>query len=192
MPCGPDGTPKGPFFVRSLESPNVETKIPSGPGPFAWGPDGKSITLVNRKGGIEIRDLPSGDVVRVFSRKSMTISALAYSKNGRSVFALASDGSNSKSRLYSYDSETGEERVASAGSVSAFSMATNAVSTCARGEDKIDIRRFSLKLRRSVKLPYKCGWHSLSPDASLVLTYNPKGKRLEARDTDKGSILWSR
>ena len=192
IPCGEDGLAQGPLLVRSLKQPSLEAKMRWDETPFAWGPDGDSLTLVNAEGDIEMRNIPTGELARTLSTQKKTISELAFSKNGRSTFFLASDGSNKKSKLHAIDSKTGEMRAVSFDYVAAFSMATSAVSTCKYGQKKLDVRRFSLKLRRSVNLPYECGWHALSPDASLVLTYNPKDGRLEARDTKRGKLLWSR
>lgn len=161
-----------------------------GYGDVVFGPGRDNITLV---GGFEIfvRDLATWDIkAEQNPPEYYDFFKGLFTRNDRSLLVLT-HSYISRHILYSLDTETLEYKFRYSQPVDHLSVGLNTLAACVVTQKRAFIRRFSMELKRAVKLPYDCSGLALSPDSKQLVTINRDRTRLDAWDTSTGKKLWT-
>jgi hypothetical protein len=173
-------SPTGPFFyvrcgrfrfgaVLSYDEPQFWRSFSGKYDFFAWGPGAGEVSRKLTKGPMEIISIETGQVTSTLNLPHFNSSFIGFTNNGRSIIVFKNLPSG-KRRLYVMDSETNVVKAVSSDFVLSAATARGIITTCKKGSSKIDIRRYSLKKKRSIDIGRECGDHALSPDGAYLFT----------------------
>lgn len=156
----------------------------------AFGPGENEVTIIQWQ-EIAVRDLTHW-TVRVTNTPWEYYDFLegAFTRNGRSLIVQTSSFT-SRNILFSMNGDTLEYQWRFPKVVNYFSIGLNTLATCAVAESRAYVRKFSMEIRRQLKLPYPCGGLAMSPDSRQVVTVDSQRTRVDAWDAKTGKLEWT-
>lgn len=152
------------------------------------GPDPDELTILREAGEIAIYSLATGKKIK----SEFVLDAFrqgVHTKNNRSIIAIGSFDWNL--RIYSFDAKNFKQRAQLREWSDEISVGYNTFAECEWHEKIVNIRRFSLKLKQKIRLPYGCWGVAMSPDSSRVLTFGQTQPRIDVWDVQSGKIVWT-
>lgn len=155
-----------------------------------FGPGDDSITIIQYQ-TVTIRNLSTWkEITSITADEYDYFEEATFTRNARSIL-LGFWNFYDRYNVYSRDAETLEFNSIHFKDMAGISVGLNTLATCLSRNDKAAIRKFSMEIKSTVKLPYACAGLALSPDSRQLITVNPGSTRVDAWNVKTGKLVWS-
>lgn len=155
-----------------------------------FGPGDDKITII-RDTAVTVRYLSTWGKIASFTADEYDYFEEAmFTRNQRSIL-IGFWNFYDRYNVYSRDAQSLEFNSIHFKNMGSMSVGLNTLATCLSGQNKAAIRKFSMDIKGTVKLPYKCVKVALSPDSSQLTTMDFASTRVDAWNVKTGKLVWS-